>query len=82
MNSAPEDSELTTSVMKIDRVVDALHLGALRGRMASVSSVVAPTNMKFQPTPSSTSASQKCTTSTPASAIATQTTFSATPVTA
>ena len=35
--------------------------------------------MKFQPTPTSTSATQKCATSTPFSATATQATFSAAP---
>ena len=51
------------------------------GAYASVRSVVPPVYMKFQPTPTRTSATRKCATVSPASATATQPAISATPAT-
>ena len=50
------------------------------GVWVSVSKVVPPIYMKFQPTPTRISAAQKCMTSTPDKAIATQPRLSSTPV--
>ena len=80
VNSAPEDSELTTSIVNITASFTPCTLARSAGVWDSVSSVVAPTNRKFHPIPTSTSANQKCATSTPDSAIATHPTLRTTPV--
>src|SRR3989344_5622829 len=79
-NSQPEDAELTAMVMKIAMSLAPCTLARSAGVWVSVSSVVPPRYMKFQPTPTSTSAAQKCMTSTPESAMATQPRLSSTPV--